>query len=653
MNNNYDNDDIIQQEFERDLEEILRNENKVNETLEKTNYNNEIFKRLEKELSSSEPTIQFYDKIKYRGTSVIGLNFSANKYQNRFYSRTKINEIGNKISKFLQDEGVSGTLSNALLFPFGWRSGMFSDIGEPVVLGDVQRYLEFYEEPKRYDQFQFYLMLKPKAEGGNDYNNDCLYNCLHLYLYDRLPWKQPEELKKYLKLKRNDKVPIDCIKKIEEKLKTYAINIRGDYIYSSTTQSNKIINLVLSNEHYTIDRTVDNCKCREISYTQKIPILYDKKANEYYDGEQKIKKIKVELYSKSSKYVKVNRDNYKISIEEEYKEYIRIADVLYKESNGVLDLRKGNIKTTALNLFDRYTKFLVNPEKLLQDEALWISEANMGAIITSEKYEGPAYKYDVKSMYPSILKSPLKFPIKRGEFKILSSEEFTNMQYFQVGIYKVIIDKSEDVHTNKLFRFHKRHYYTHTSLEHAKLLKLKMTIIEDENANFLYYSRDKLIGCNEIFTTYIDYLFELKERKIPKAKLILNILWGALCEVDKTRLVYKNKLINIGDDCDVYSIKPDDKKVEVLHIVLTKQNKYYKTGFARLSPFLISKGRSMISGILYPYRESVKYCHTDCGIFSEKPEGIKSGNNIGDFTLEGYCENVIIENCTNVRGEFK
>ena len=112
-------------------------------------------------------------------------------------------------------------------------------------------------------------------------------------------------------------------------------------------------------------------------------------------------------------------------------------------------------------------------------------------------------------------------------------------------------------------------------------------------------------------------------------------------------------MINIGDDCDVYSIKPDDKKEEVLHIVLTKQNKYYKTGFARLSPFLISKGRSMISGILYPYKESVKYCHTDCGIFSEKPEGIKSGNDIGNFAFEGYCENVIVQNCTNVKGEFK
>ena len=651
MNNN--NDDIIQQEFERDLEEINRNENKVNETLEKTNHNAEIFKKLEKELSQDEPDIKFYDKIKYRGTSVIGLNFSANKYQNRLYSRTKINEIGNKITKFLQDEGVSGKLSNALLFPFGWKSGMFSDVGENVVLADVQRYLEFYEEPKKYDKFQFYVMLKQKAEGGNDYNNDCLYNCLHLYLYDRLPWKQPEELKKYLKLKRNDKVPIDCIKKIEERLKTYAINIRGDYIYSSTIQSNKIINLVLSNEHYTMDRTVDNCKCREISYTQKIPLLYDRKTNEYYDGEQIMKtKPKNELNTKRSKYVKVIRENNKISIQEEYEEYIKNADVLYKESNGILDLRKGNIKTTALNLFDRYTKFLVNPDKLLQDEALWINEANTGAIIYAEKYQGQAYKYDVKSMYPSMLKNPLKFPIKRGDFKILTTEEFNNMKYFQVGIYKVIIDKSEDSNTNKLFRFHKRHYYTHTTLEHAKLLKLKMTIIQYNNANFLYYSPDKVIGCNEIFTTYIDYLFELKERKVPKAKLILNILWGSLCEIDKSRVVYHNRLINIDSDCDVYSIKPDDKDENKLRIVITNQTKFYKTGFARLGPFLISKGRHMIATMCYPHREHIKWCHTD-GFISDISLDIRTGDNIGDLVFEGYCEDVDIQHCNNVKGIFQ
>jgi hypothetical protein len=128
-----------------------------------------------------------------------------------------------------------------------------------------------------------------------------------LYLYGRLPFKTPEELKKYLKLKRKDKVPIDCIKKIEEKLKTYAINVRGDYIYSSTIQSNKVINLVLSNEHYTIDRDIDNCKCKDISYTPKIPLLYDKKENICYDGKEKIKKPSLEKNPKYSKYISRGR----------------------------------------------------------------------------------------------------------------------------------------------------------------------------------------------------------------------------------------------------------------------------------------------------------------------------------------------------------
>ena len=582
------------------------------------------------------------------GSSVIGLNFYAEKYMNRFYSRRKIDEIGNKISTFLQEQGVSGKLSNALLFPFGWKSGMFTEIGENVVLADVDRYLEFYEEPKRYDKFQIYLVLKPKNEGGADAHNDCLYNCLHLYLYDRLPWKTPEELKKYLKLKRNDKVSIDCIKKIEEKLKTYAINVRGDYIYSSTVQSNKIINLILSDEHYSIDRNVDNCKCKYISYSKRIPVFIDKKTNECYNGDEIIKKP----LKKDFKYLLINRENYKVSIQEEYKDYIQTADILYKESNGILDLRKGDIKTTALNLFDRFTKFLLNPDRILQDEAFWISEANMGAIITAEKYKGKAYKYDIKSMYPSMLKNPLKFPIKRGEFKLLSTEEFNKMQYFQFGIYRVIVEPSEDTHTNKLFRFHKHHYYTHTTLEHAKLLKLKMNIIQDDKANFLYYSPEKLIGCNEVFTTYIDYLFELKERKVPKVKLILNILWGALCQVDKHRLsLSKNKIIDLGEDGDIYSMKPDNKNEKILRIITTKQTKYYTTGFARLSPFLISKGRFMIASICYPHREHIKYCHTD-GFVSNTQLDIKTGDKIGDLVYEGSCEDVEIQNCRNVKGDF-
>ena len=653
-------------DIDKDLEELNKREEKINKTFEVNNYDDKIVGKLEKHLSKESPNIVFYDKLKYRKNNVIGINFKSDKYENKYYSRNKIEKIANDLSEFLHEEGVRGIMSNALLYPSDWKSGLFTEIGEDVILADLKKYLDFYEEPKEYKQFQLYLVLKPKAEGGNDKFNDCLYNCLHLYLYNRLPWRKPEELKKYLKLKRNDKIPITCINTIENKLKTYQINVRGDYIYSSTLKSNKVINLILSDEHYTIDREVDNCKIKNISYCRKTILLYDRKNSEVYDGiEKRIIKSNEIDYKLSSKYVVVKREEYfktikengikvkmPVSIEEEYKEYIEASDELYKASNGVIDLRKtGSIKNTALNLFDKFTKFLSNPDKIEQDESIWISECNSGALMYAEKYEGQAYKYDVKSMYPSLLKSTLKIPIQRGEFNILSHDEFNKMEYFQLGIYRIKIEKSEDENINKLFRFNKYNKYTHTSLEHAKSLNLKMTLIQDETANFLCYSVEKRIGCNELFGEYIDFMFDLKEKKISKAKYILNVLWGSLCEIEKRTLMYKNKEIRIGEDYDIYSIKPNEKNENHLEIITTKQSKFYKTGFARLSPFLISQGRYHMSKILYPHRENVKQCHTD-GFVSDKALDIKTGDKMGDLVGEGKCEHCIINHVNSVEGEF-
>jgi hypothetical protein len=265
-------------------------------------------------------------------------------------------------------------------------------------------------------------------------------------------------------------------------------------------------------------------------------------------------------------------------------------------------------------------------------------------------------------MYPYLLSSPLKFPIERGEFNIISTDYFNNMEFFQLGIYRVKIEKSEDENINKLFRFNKYNRYTHTSLEHAKSLNLKMTLIQDKTSNFLYYSIEKRIGCNEIFGEYVSYMYDLKEKEsklkgerkkeVLKAKLILNTLWGALCEIDKSYLMFQNKILNIDDDCDIYSIKPSEKNENHLEIITTKQSKFYKTGFARLSPFLISQGRYQMSKILYQHRENVKQCHTD-GFICDKLLDFKTGDKMGDLIFEGKCDYCIINHVNSVEGEFK
>ena len=255
-------------------------------------------------------------------------------------------------------------------------------------------------------------------------------------------------------------------------------------------------------------------------------------------------------------------------------------------------------------------------------------------------------------MYPSIMSTPLKFPIKSGEFQILSNDDFNKMEHYKYGIYRVNIEKSDDSNINKLFRFNKYRKYTHTSLEHAKSLNLKITLIQDETANFLHYSPDKLIGCNEVFGEYINLLFPLKERKIKFAKLLINILWGSLCEINKSHFKYKDEDLIIPDDSDIYRITPDDKDTKTLNIICTSRTKFYKTPYARLSPFLISKGRFIISNILYNHRNNIKQIHTDGFISDKLLDNIKTGNEMGSLVYEGKCDNCIINHVNSVEGEF-
>jgi hypothetical protein len=167
---------------------------------------------------------------------------------------------------------------------------------------------------------------------------------------------------------------------------------------------------------------------------------------------------------------------------------------------------------------------LNEPEEILQDEAEWINNSSKGALIFAEPFEGELYKYDVKSLYPHIMKSTtLSFPIKRGEFLII--DKFG--EYIAFGIYRCKVIKSEDKNINKLFRFNDKHYYTSVSLDHAKSLGLKFELIQDGKPNHLFYSREKRLTFNEVFKPFVDFMFELKDKKkVEKSKDILNIKKG-------------------------------------------------------------------------------------------------------------------------------
>jgi hypothetical protein len=235
----------------------------------------------------------------------------------------------------------------------------------------------------------------------------------------------------------------------------------------------------------------------------------------------------------------------------------------------------------------------------------------------------------------------LTFPLKRGEFQII--DKFG--EYIEYGIYRCKVYKSNDVNTNKLFRFNDKNYYTSVSLDHAKTLGLTLELIIDGNPNFLYYSRDKRITFNEVFKPFVDFMFELKEKQIEKSKDILNILWGALCEIDKIKYFCEQE-ININTDEEILSIIPYEKNEDIDVITTTNINKRYKTNYARLCPFLVGQGRRHMSNIMFPIKNHIHRIQTD-GFLSQIPIHTNTDVKLGELRYEGYTSNGKIENCLN------
>ncbi|GAM18372.1 hypothetical protein SAMD00019534_015470 [Acytostelium subglobosum LB1] len=87
----------------------------------------------------------------------------------------------------------------------------------------------------------------------------------------------------------------------------------------------------------------------------------------------------------------------------------------------------------------------------------------------------------------------------------------------------------------------------------------------------------------------------------------------------------------------------------------------FDTPFARIMPFIISRGRKMIGTIIKDDIDCIKRVHTD-GFVSTKPwtekTGKKSldypklGKECGDLRYEGFCPDAIVKNMTKVNGKF-
>ena len=139
------------------------------------------------------------------------------------YTKEKVKYWGSMLSKKLKALKVKGTIQTVLNYNGLVRSSKNTLIGQDI---NVYNPDELYEnEPNEFeknlgkiDKFKeivfFVTIDNTNANfGGSSNNNDCFWFCLNNGISRYNPWEKPDDLKKFLKIKRNDLVDLKDIEK--------------------------------------------------------------------------------------------------------------------------------------------------------------------------------------------------------------------------------------------------------------------------------------------------------------------------------------------------------------------------------------------------------------------------------------------------------
>jgi hypothetical protein len=580
-------------------------------------------------------------------------NITEFKYSGRKYSRRKVTQIEQQIKTRFPGKRFQ------ILLPYeSWKPGSWTGSSEDTSLFSL---LDYYDEsqmpsdggdPDYFDQFIVYMMDPPVLASGcnpkreqslqaeSNGLNDCLYHCLyHAYgTFSRMPKniEKPELLKQALGLPRDAPIPVSCIEKVERLAKSIAINITGDATRISNSSAYRRITLILTNGHYSITYNPDRKHTDPATTKPKLPIIYQEDGINnkvmLYDGKTihsiiipEFRKLQAKALFGKYSYIPIDR-KIKETLDEAYVRINEERDTFWQESKKIglaLDLfmHNGSYKKTALWLFERLSQAIPASKPLDPIEAKWISDTMMGGIIWAEKeWKGFGRQYDETSLYPSIQQSALTFPINRGRFQVL--KDFINHRGFNLyGIYRAEVEYKEDM--KRVFRYNYHKKYTHIDLSHARELGLQVTLIQDGTPNALVYEKETRIPGNVIFGEYVHFLFKLKNlggTASRVAKKVLNTLWGALCQRNKSYhdICSENGIFDFPEGEMLESIMPIGGESQWI-LQFSSPGNLFKGEYPRIAPFLLAQGRKIISQNIQPYTDKIRRIHTDGFILEEDP----------------------------------
>eukprot|EP01040_Poterioochromonas_malhamensis_P009127 gene9127-9898_t len=478
--------------------------------------------------------------VVYHGKKVWQFNFASDKGM----TTTEITKFLRE-NKVLKESVANGKKQNVEVefmvttyFPFGPRSSSFEDIN------NIGPFTEFKDSIEHADNvtakhFTVYMRRTSANFGGDDKaKNDCFFNCLiQAYGNDKelLP-KQintASKLKKYIGVKRDDKVPLDKLNLLEYKF-NISFTVSGEHQYISKAKKPININLSLVNEHYQLRCNENRSKTVGVNFKEVNPedvISYKiiKGHNvEIYNGKESKNMLIDEFMEIRFKREKlfIKAESQDDDLHETRNSFLKDADLLKQETKGFVNLYKyESIATGSYELWRQLSKNITEPEKLSNIEAEWIDKSFSGGLHYAERdFEGKAYCYDMNSMYLHYM-SMLNFsiPMKQGEFQYISREEFHKLEYYQYGIYKCKITEP-----HKLFKINKNGYYTHYDLQLCKELKIKVEIVDNDQANCLIYEKDRING-NKMFESFAKRMYEYKKDGLP-VKMLISRLWGYMCK---------------------------------------------------------------------------------------------------------------------------
>ena len=405
----------------------------------------------------------------------------------------------------------------------------------------------------------------------------------------------------------------------------------------------------LTNEHYTIRCNEGRDKINGFVFykpVEKHNIISVKFNNDNsincYDG-KKSYNISYE------EYITLIQDNNKIRLKcygdediiNKRNDYIIIADELLNKTKNTkfeINLYKyKSIPNCSMDLFRMLSKKINTIENITVDESIRIDRANHGGHHYSERYEGDAIAFDVNSMYLYYMSSnEFTFPINQGEFKYMTNKEFQELKFYQYGLYRCNITYKE----NKLFHPFKNNEYTHYDLTLAKQLNFEINIIENDGSNILLYEHNRVNG-NIAFEDFKNLLYPLKQQNIKGAKLLINSLWGSMCDKNHTRRkADNNNIVEIEEGGFIEEIHTNNDEENTTFVKYSNINQIFRNNEARIGCFLTSFCRLQFCRMVKPYYDRIIRINTDSMLLKglEIPQDIKISDEIGAFKIEykGY-----------------